>query len=316
MLQYSVRRIGAAIPALLAVVIVAFAILRLIPGDPARFIGGENMGAEQIAVLRHTLGLDQPLTTQFWHYIDGLAHLDLGRSLTTQLQISSLIGHAMAYTVVIAISAVLIGIVIALPLGVLAAFARHRGKEKVDGVIMSIVMVMDNIPGFYLAILLIMLFTSNLGWLPLSGDVSWSHPGALAQRLVMPIMALALGTIGNLTRVTRASVVETLHRDYIRTARSLGASERTILFRHALPNAGLPIVTMVGLAVGRLVAGTIIVEAIFSIPGIGTQLIQAITSRDYPVIQGLILIYALIFVLINLATDIIYTVVDPRVRLS
>jgi peptide/nickel transport system permease protein len=193
MVQYSLRRIAASIPALVAVVIVVFAILRLIPGDPARFIGGENMGAEQIAVLRHKLGLDQPLPTQFWNYIDGLAHLNLGKSLTTQLPVASLIGHALSYTVVLAFASVVIAILISVPLGVLAAFAKFRGKERTDGAIMSVVMVMNNVPSFYLSLLLIMLFTVYLGIFPLSGDLHWNHPGALLMRLVMPVLGLAIG---------------------------------------------------------------------------------------------------------------------------
>ena len=161
-----------------------------------------------------------------------------------------------------------------------------------------------------------MALSVGLGLFPTSGAVSWSDPGQMAMRLAMPVIVLAIGTVASLTRVTRASVLETLGKDYVRTARSLGASERTILFRHALPNASLPIITMTGLALGRLIAGTIIVESIFSIPGIGTQLISAITGRDYPVVQGMILVYALIFILINVVTDIVYTRLDPRVRLS
>jgi peptide/nickel transport system permease protein len=316
MLQYSMRRIVATIPALIAIVIVVFAMLRLLPGDPAAFILGENAGGPQLTVMRRTLGLDKPLLVQFGNYLYGLVHLSLGKSLTTSLSVVGLIGHALGYTAVLSFAALIIGILISVPLGVLAAAAKFRGRERTDGAIMSVVMVLNNVPSFYLSLLLIMLFTDYLNLLPLSGSVDWSHPGELFLRMVMPVIALAVGTVGTLTRVIRASVVETLGQDYVRTARSLGASERTILFKHALPNAALPIVTMIGLSLGRLIAGTIIVETVFSIPGIGTQLIVAITSRDYPVVQGMVLVYALIFVVINLGTDIIYTRLDPRVRLS
>lgn len=316
MIQYTVRRVVASIPALIAVVIVVFAILRLIPGDPARYIGGENMGEDALQQLRERLHLNDPLPQQFLDYVTGLAQLDLGTSLLTQLPVIGIIGDALSITVLLAVTSVVIGVLISVPAGVLAAYSKFRGKDRTDNAVMGVVMLLDNVPSFWLALLLMMGLSVQLGLFPMSGDVGWDDPGQLAMRLAMPIIVLAVGTIASLTRVTRAAVLETLDKDYVRTARSLGTSERTILFSHALPNASLPIVTMTGLSLGRLIAGTIIVESIFSIPGIGTQLITAISGRDYPVVQGMVLVYALIFVLINVTTDIVYTRLDPRVRLG
>jgi ABC-type dipeptide/oligopeptide/nickel transport system permease component len=177
-------------------------------------------------------------------------------------------------------------------------------------------MVIDSLPSFWVSLILMMFLSLKLGWFPVSGAMDWGDPGYMARRLALPVTVLALGQVSSVARVTRTAVLQALDEDYIRTARSLGTPERTILFRHALPNAALPIVTMSGLSIGRLFAGTIIVESIFSIPGMGTQLLRSITGRDYPLIQGLILTYAVIFVLVNVLTDIVYTRFDPRVRLS
>ncbi|MCW2530387.1 MAG: peptide transporter, partial [Pseudonocardiales bacterium] len=205
MLQYSLRRIVATVPALIGIVIVVFSILRLLPGDPAAFILGENAGGPQLLVMRHRLGLDRPLLDQFGTYLNGLAHFDLGTSLTTSLSVTSLIGHALGYTAVLAFAALIIGIVVAVPLGVVAAAAKFRGRERTDGAIMSVVMVLNNVPSFYLSLLLIMLFTDYLNILPLSGSIEWTDPGGLFLRMVMPVIALAIGTVVTLTRVVRAS---------------------------------------------------------------------------------------------------------------
>lgn len=316
MLRYAGRRIAAMIPALLVIIVLVFALLRMIPGDPAVFIGGENIGPEALQALRERLGLAAPLPQQFLDYIGSLAQLDLGRSLHTQLPVTSIIGNAITLTATIAIVSTMIGLLVSVPLGLLAAYAKSKGRDKGDGALMAVVMVLDNVPSFWLSLLLMLGLSYGLGLFPISGAVSWSDPGTMAQRLALPIIVLAIGQVAALTRVTRSSVVETLGRDYVRTARAMGTPEPTILFRHALPNAALPIITMTGLSFGRLLAGTVIVEAIFSIPGIGTQLIQAITGRDYPVVQGLILVYAVIFLAINVVTDVVYTRVDPRVRLA
>lgn len=316
MLRYAGRRIAAMIPALMVIIVLVFALLRMIPGDPAIFIGGENIGPDALQALRERLGLAAPLPQQFLDYLGSLARFDLGRSLHTQLPVTSIIGNAITLTATIAITSTVVGLLISVPLGVVAAYAKSKGRHRGDGALMAVVMVLDNVPSFWLSLLLMLGLSYGLGLFPISGAVSWSEPGNMAQRLALPIIVLAVGQVAALTRVTRSAVVETLGRDFVRTARAMGTPEPTILFRHALPNAALPIITMTGLSFGRLLAGTVIVEAIFSIPGIGTQLIQAITGRDYPVVQGLILVYALIFLTINVVTDVVYTRVDPRVRLA
>lgn len=316
MLSYSVRRLVAVLPAIAGVVTLVFLMLRMIPGDPAVFIGGENISPEALETLRERLGLSAPLYEQYLSYIGGLFSFDLGESLHTGRTVTSVIGDAISLTLVIAVSATLIGIVVSVPIGVVAAYLKFRGKHRLDSGITSTVMIMDNVPSFFLALLLMLLLSYQTGWFPISGATDWSDPVFMAQRLALPVLVLSVGLMASIVRVTRTSVLETLGEDYVRTARSLGASERTLLFRHALPTAALPIITIVGLSMGRLIAGTVIVEAIFSIPGMGTQLLQAITGRDYPVVQGVILLYAVIFLLVNVATDVIYTRADPRVRLA
>ncbi len=316
MLTYTARRLLAVIPAVIGVITLVFLMLRAIPGDPAAFIGGENAGPEALEALRQRLGLSEPLHEQYFNYVLGLVTFDLGTSLHTGIPLTSVIASAFPITFTIAISAIVVGTLIAVPAGLLAAYAKFTKKERTDSAITSTVMVLDNIPGFWLALILMLLLSYNLHLFPVSGAMRWDDPLYMAQRLALPVLVLGIGQVGAIARITRTSVLQTLGEDYIRTARSLGESERTILFRHALPNAALPIITITGLSMGRLIAGTVIVESIFSIPGLGTELIGAITGRDYPVVQGMVLIYALIFVAVNVITDIVYTRVDPRVRLA
>lgn len=316
MLQYAIRRTLSVIPAIAGVVTLVFLMLRLIPGDPAAFIGGEGMSEEALAGLRERLGLNEPLPLQYVTYVLGLLRLDLGRSLHTSIEVTQVVWNAMPVTFVVAFLAVVMGTVLSVPLGAVAAYAKYRGNQAADSGLTVVAMVIDTLPSFWVALLLMLFFSLTLGWFPISGPMNWGDPIYMAKRLALPVTVLGIAQIASVARVTRTSVLQTLEEDYIRTARSLGASEAAILFRHALPNAALPIITITGLSVGRLFSGTVITEAIFSIPGMGTQLINGISSRDYPVVQGLILTYAVIFVAVNVLTDLIYTRVDPRVRLT
>jgi len=290
--------------------------LRLIPGDPAAFIGGENLSQEALEGLRQRLGLNEPLPSQYVNYILGLVQLDLGTSLLTRLPVTQVIINAAPVTVVVAFAAVIVGTAISVPLGAIAAYSKYRGKDGADSGLTVTAMIIDTLPSFWVALLLMLVFSLYLGWFPISGPMRWDEPLYMVKRLALPVFVLGTAQIASTARITRTAVLQTLEEDYIRTARSLGASERTILFRHALPNAALPIITIIGMSMGRLFGGTIITESIFSIPGMGTQLLNGIYSRDYPIVQGLILMYAFIFVAVNVITDIIYTRVDPRVRLS
>jgi len=316
MLAYTAKRFTSSLPAIVGIVTLVFLMIRLLPGDPAAFIGGDNMGAEALAGLRERLGLNKPLPLQYVDYIGGLLRFDLGRSLHTNIPITSLIGGAIPLTILVALSSVVLGTAMAVPLGAMAAYSRSRGRAAVDQSLTAVALIIDTMPGFWLALVFILVFSLNLGWFPVSGPVNWSNPGYMMQRLALPIAVLSIGQIASVARVTRTSVLQTLSEDYVRTARAMGASEMTILFRFALPNAALPIVTITGLSVGRLFGGTVITESIFSLPGMGTELINGIFGRDYPVIQGLILTYSLVFVAVNLLTDVLYTRLDPRVRLG
>ena len=316
MLRYTLRRTLAVLPALVGIVTLVFLMLRLIPGDPASFIGGENLSQDALQGLREKLGLNDSMPAQYVDYVSGLLRLDMGSALHTGIPVVSIIRNAIPLTAVVAICSVVVGTLISVPLGAIAAYSKYRGKDGPDSGITGFVMVVDTLPSFWVALLLMLFLSLNLGLFPVSGALDWGEPIYMMKRLAMPVIVLAIGQISSVARVTRTSVLHTLEEDYIRTARSLGASERTILFRHALPNAALPIITLLGLSIGRLFAGTVIVESIFSMPGMGTQLLSAISSRDYPIVQGLILTYALIFVTVNVLTDVVYTRVDPRVRLS
>jgi len=201
------------------------------------------------------------------------------------------------------------------PLGTVCALLASQGKGTFDQVLILVTMALDQLPGFWLALVLMLAFTLHLGWFPATGVMEWGDPISLLKRIAVPLIVLSIGGIASISRVTRTSVLEVLNEDYIRSARAMGTPDRSVLFKHALRNALLPIVTIAGLGFGRLLSGAIIIESIFSIPGMGTVLIRAIQGRDYPVVQALVLIYALMFVMMNLITDLIYTKVDPRVKL-
>jgi peptide/nickel transport system permease protein len=316
MLNYAIRRTTSVVPAIAGVVTLVFLMLRMIPGDPAAYIGGEGMSAEALDGLRGRLGLNEPLLLQYVHYVTDLFRFDLGASIHTNLPITTVIGSAMPVTAIVAALAIIVGTLISVPLGAIAAYAKYRGNDAADSGLTVFAMIIDTLPSFWVALLLMLLLSLQLRWFPISGPIDWGDPVYMVKRLALPVIVLGIAQIASVARVTRTSVLQTLEEDYIRTARSLGASERSILFRHALPNAALPIITITGLSVGRLFSGTVITESIFSIPGMGTQLINGIYSRDYPVVQGLILTYAVIFVAVNVITDLVYTRVDPRVRLT
>jgi ABC-type dipeptide/oligopeptide/nickel transport system permease component len=310
------RRGLALVPTVLGVVTLVFLMVRLIPGDPAAAAGGENLGAEALASLRTKLGISGPLHEQYLAYLGQLLRGNLGGSLHTGLSVGTIVSGALPITMVVGLFGVLVGTALAIPLGALAAYARSRGRLTIDHGLSGLAMAADTMPSFWVALILILFLSLKMRWFPVSGGLDWSNPGALVSRLALPVAVLALGQIASVARVTRTAVLEVLGEDYVRTARAVGTPEREVLFRHALRNALLPVMTVVGLSVGRLLGGTVIVESIFSIPGMGTALVQAIGARDYPIVQGLILVFALLFVLVNLFTDILYTRLDPRVRLS
>lgn len=313
MLAYSLKKLLQLVVTTFGVVTLVFFTLRLIPGDAASAMAGDTMSGEALERLREQMGLTQPLMTQYLVYLTSVVQLDFGRTITTGLSVYDLMLAALPITLIIAFSTIVLTMAIAIPLGTLAAFMAYRGRRMLDNIITGAAMVLDLMPSFWTALVFLLLFSLTLRLFPASGDVTLDDPGRFLQRIALPVLVLALTQIATLARITRTAVLEVLGEDYIRTARSLGWSELTVLFRHALKNAALPIVTVVGLTFGGLLNGTVIVEFIFNIPGIGSLLVAGINSRDYQMVQNLIIFYALIFIVINFATDIIYRKFDPRV---
>lgn len=306
MLRYFVKRFLMTLPALWLVLTLVFLMIHIVPGDPVEQMLGEGAAPGELAQLRHSLGLDRSLHAQYGHYLWDLAHGNLGQSLKFQAPVRRIIFERYPATLQLAFLALLVCAAIAVPAGVLAAHRRGDGPDRAVGVFTLFGLA---IPNFALGPLLILLFSIELGLLPVSGR------GGLAY-YILPAATLGAALAAILTRMVRGSMLEELSSDYVRTARAKGLSNTTVLFRHAFRNALIPIITILGLQFGTLLAGTIVTETIFSWPGIGRLTVQAISSRDYPLLQGCILVIAVSYVLVNLLTDLLYTVIDPRVRLS
>ena len=306
LLRYLGQRVLYAIPALWLIVTMVFMLAHLVPGDPVAQMLGEGARVEDLQQLRHALGLDLPLLTQYGRYMLGVLHGNLGESFRFQQPVLKVVGSHYPATLELAIVALLICAAIAIPAGVLAA---HRRGERTDHAVGVLTLFGLSIPNFALGPILILVFSVMLGWLPVSGRGGILH-------LVLPAFTLGAALAAILTRMVRTSVIEELSADYIRTARAKGLSEPAVLFRHAFRNALIPILTILGLQFGTLLAGTIVTESIFAWPGIGRLAVQAIGARDYPLLQGCILLIAVSYVLVNLLTDFVYAVVDPRVRLE
>ncbi len=314
MLAYSLKRILQLIVTTLGVVTLVFFTLRLIPGDAASAMAGDTLSGEALQRLREQMGLSRPLGEQYFSYLRGLLSFKLGETITTGLSISSLLLSAIPITLTIALATITLALSIAVPLGTMAAFMAHKGYRTLDNLITGAAMLADLMPSFWTALVFLLLFSLTLGIFPASGTISLEDPRAFLMRLALPVLVLSVTQIAAMARITRTAVLEVLSEDYIRTARSMGWSELQVLFRHALKNAALPIVTIVGLSFGSLLNGTVIVEFIFTIPGIGSLLVYGINSRDYQLVQTLIVFYALIFVTVNFVTDLVYKKLDPRVQ--
>ena len=307
-----IRRLGSALPILFIVSLITFAMIHLIPGDPAVVIAGLSATPEQVAHIRHDLGLDQPLPTQLWRWYGGLLHGDLGRSL--------LLGQPVAYAtmlrlpVTLALSAYALAftLLIGLGSGIVAAL---RQNSWIDQAAMVFAMIGISLPNFYLGLLMIILFAVDLRWLPTGGYVAFTtDPLGWLATSTMPAISLALLLAGFLARITRSTMLEVLRQDYIRTARAKGLPRRTVVVKHALTNALIPITTVVGITVSLLISGSVVTETLFSIPGMGQLLTQAVLNRDYPMVQGGLLIITASLVLVNIGVDVCYALVDPRVR--
>jgi peptide/nickel transport system permease protein len=298
------RRLLLTIPVIWLVVSLVFLLIHLVPGDPVQQMLGEGARPADISTLRHQFGLDVPLPQQYLHYWRGVLRGDLGRSLRLNDSVTHLILTRYPYTLELTLAALLLALAVAIPAGILAS--RHRGRWQ-DNVVGVVSLLGLSFPGFALGPILILLVSIRLGWLPVSGAGNLSH-------LVLPAITMGGSLAAILTRMIRTSMLEELGQDYIRTARAKGLSERTVVYRHALRNAAIPVLTLVGMQFGYLLAGAIVTEMIFSWPGIGRLTISAISNRDYALVQGCILAVGLTYVLVNLITDVLYTVVNPRIR--
>jgi peptide/nickel transport system permease protein len=306
MLRYFVQRFLMTLPALWLVLTLVFLMIHIVPGDPVEQMLGEGAAPGELMQLRHSLGLDLSLPAQYGHYLSQLAHGDLGHSLKFQAPVRRIIFERYPATLQLAFLALLVCAAIAVPAGVLAAHRRGTGADRAVAVFTLFGLA---IPNFALGPLLILLFSIELGLLPVSGRGGPAY-------YILPAATLGAALAAILTRMVRGSMLEELSSDYVRTARAKGLSTGAVLFRHAFRNALIPIITILGLQFGTLLAGTIVTETIFSWPGIGRLTVQAISSRDYPLLQGCILVIAVSYVVVNLLTDLLYTLIDPRVRLS
>ncbi|WP_295886747.1 nickel ABC transporter permease [uncultured Thiohalocapsa sp.] len=296
-------RLASALVVVLGVCTLVFLLIHLVPGDPVEAMLGERAQAADRAALRAALGLDLPLWEQYQRYLVGLLHLDLGVSFLDQRPVVTILGERLPATLRLALAALGIAVVIALPLGVLAA--RWRGTA-VDSAAMSLSLVGISVPNFWLGPLLILVFSLWLGWTPVSGDEAPTS-------IVLPAITLGTALAAILARMVRASMLEVLGEDYVRTARAKGLGETAVLWRHALRNAWLPVLTVIGLQLGGLLAGAVITETVFAWPGIGSLLVDAIKARDFPVVQGCVLLISLAYVLVNTLTDLAYAWIDPRI---
>ncbi|MHB8500341.1 MAG: ABC transporter permease [Candidatus Acidiferrales bacterium] len=306
MVRHLLQRFLLTLPALWLVLTLVFLLIHIVPGDPVEQMLGEGAAPGQIVQLRHALGLDQPLYVQYGRYFERLARGDLGQSLEFQAPVRRIIFERYPATLSLAFLALLVCAAIAIPAGVLAAYRRGRPIDRAVGVFTLLGLA---VPNFALGPVLILLFSIELGWLPVSGRGGPSY-------YILPAATLGAALAAILTRMVRGSMLEELSSDYVRTARAKGLSTGAVLFRHAFRNALIPIITILGLQFGTLLAGTIVTETIFSWPGIGRLTVQAISARDYPLLQGCILVIVISYVLVNLLTDVLYAVIDPRVRLS
>lgn len=298
------RRLVSLAPLLLVVSLVAFLVLQFSPGDPARLMLGENATEEGIRQLRRELGLDQPLYVQYAVFLWNGVRGDLGRSYATFQPVGIELAKHLGATIQLALVSFAISILVGIPLGVLAALQRN---SWLDHLLRLLVLTFVSIPVFWLGILLIYVFAVNLRWLPSAGNATPAH-------LVLPAIALSTHTIGVLVRMTRAAMLDILGQDYLRTAYAKGLDRATVVARHALKNAMIPVVTLMGLQLGSLLSGAVLTETVFAWPGVGKFMIDALFARDYPIIRGSILLFSVTFVLANLLVDILYVTLDPRIR--
>ncbi len=313
MLRYVLMRILATVPVMGVVAVFVFLMLRLAPGDPAAVIAGDYATAEDVARIREQLGLNQPIPVQFAKWIGALLQGDLGTSIFTNLPVTTLIAQRLEPTLLLALSTITFAVLVAVPLGTIAAW---RSGSLLDRFVMLFSVAGFSVPVFVLGYILIYVLAMWLQWLPVQGYKSPFAFGLLAflRHIALPTMTLSVIFIALIARMTRASVMEVLGEDYIRTARAKGQNELRVLLRHALRNAAVPIVTVIGIGIALLIGGVVVTESVYNIPGLGRLVLDAVLARDYPIIQGLILFFSFVYILINLLIDLSYTLLDPRIR--
>jgi len=304
MLRYLSRRLLAALVTLLGVSFIVFMLMHLLPGDPARLIAGLNSPEAEVIRLRSQLGLDQPLAVQYWRFLTHLVQGDLGTSIRSSAPVLNEILARMPWTILLAFVSTAIATLIGIPAGVIAA----RWRNSLPDYLTSLVTLFGiSMPVYWLGLMLIILFAVNLHWLPAGGNEG-------ASSVILPAVTLAAFSVALIARMTRSSMLEVLGQDYLRTARAKGLRENAVIFRHALKNAFIPVITVIGLQLGMLLSGSVLTETVFGWPGIGLLLVDSIFARDYPVVQGVVMVFAVIFTLLNILVDIFYACLDPRIH--
>ena len=304
MLEYTLRRILVALPAVFGVVVFVFLMVRLAPGDPAVLLAGEFANQETIELVREKFGLDRSYPEQFVAFLGNLAQGDLGRSTRTNRLVTDDLATFFPNTLELALGAITVALLIGIPAGVISAVRRN---SWIDAVVTFIALLGVSMPVFWFGLLAILFFSVDLGWFPVAGRGTFSH-------LVLPAITLGVSSTAIITRMTRSSMLEVLDQDFVRTARAKGVLNRSVITKHALRNALVPVVTVGGLEFGGLMAGAVLTETVFTWPGIGRLLVDSILARDYPVVQGAVLVIAVAFILVNLVVDLIYGIIDPRIR--
>jgi len=312
MLGYLIRRILAAIPVMGVVALFVFLLLRLTPGDPAAILAGDNATPEQLERIRPSLGLNEPLYTQFFTWIGKLLHGDFGVSLISNVPVITMIGNRIEPTIAIALATIILTVIVAVPLGVIAAW---KHGTWIDRFVMALSVIGFSVPVFVIGYVLIQIFAIDLRWLPVQGYRSFARGfGPFFERIALPTLTLSFIYIALIARMTRAAMLDVLDEDYIRTARAKGIAEHGVLLRHALRNAAVPVITVIGTGFALLISGVVVTETVFNLPGIGRLTVDAVLARDYPVIQAMILLTSGIYVGVNLLIDLSYTLLDPRIR--
>ena len=312
MLGYILRRLAATVPVMLIVAVFVFLMLRLTPSDPAAIIAGDNATTEQVTQIRSQLGLDRPMIEQFFIWFGNILRGDFGESFFFKKTVAELIASRLEPTLALSLSTIVLAVAIAVPLGVLAAY---KQGTLIDKIVMGFSVLGFSVPVFVIGYSLIYLFAIKLNWVPVQGYQRLAEGfGGFLQRLILPSLTLSVIYIALIARMTRTSVLDVMSEDYIRTARAKGQAERKVLFHHALKNAAVPIVTVIGLGIALLIGGVVVTESVFSIPGVGRLTVDAVLARDYPTIQAVILLFSLVYVLINLLVDLLYRAFDPRIR--